>query len=85
MLLKDGEIAKIKLKSTYEDDDWVIPPFILKAKEVSLPKVNGRAVMEREKEERELEFRGGNTGPEDEIAAAGSRSTGESESDNGEQ
>jgi hypothetical protein len=56
MLLKDEEIAKIKLKSSYEEDDWVIPPFILRAKEVSLPKVNGRAVMEREKEERELEI-----------------------------
>ena len=22
MLLKDEEIAKLKLKSTYEDDDW---------------------------------------------------------------
>jgi hypothetical protein len=42
MLLKDEEIAKLKLKSTYEDDDWLIPPFVLRAKEVSLPKVNGR-------------------------------------------
>ena len=47
MLLKDEEIAKLKLKSSYEDDDWNIPPFVLKAKEMSLPKVNGRAVMER--------------------------------------
>lgn len=86
MLLKDEEIAKIKLKSTYEEDDWVIPPFVLRANQVSLPKVNGRAVMEREKDERELEFRGGhgnnNGNGEDEIAG-GSRSTGESESDNG--
>jgi hypothetical protein len=44
------EIAKLRLKSTYEDDDWVIPPFLLKAKEVSLPKVNGRAMMERDKD-----------------------------------
>lgn len=50
MLLRDDEIAKLKLKSAYEDDDWVIPAFVLKAKEMSLPKVNGRAVMEREKE-----------------------------------
>jgi hypothetical protein len=85
MLLRDEEIAKIKLKSTYEDDDWIIPAFILRAKEVSLPKVNGRAVMEREKDERELEFRGGGVGQtEDEIAGGRSRSTGESESDNGD-
>ena len=56
MLLKDEEIAKLKLKSTYEDDDWIIPPFILKSKEVSLPKVNGRQVMEKEKDEREMEL-----------------------------
>lgn len=42
MLLRDDEIAKLKLKSVYEDDDWVIPAFVLKAKEMSLPKVNGR-------------------------------------------
>ena len=55
MLLKDEEIAKLKLKSSYEDDDWQIPPFVLKAKEVFLPKVNGRQMMDREKDEREME------------------------------
>jgi hypothetical protein len=49
MLLRDDEIAKLKLKSMYEDDDWQIPAFVLKAKEMQLPKLNGRAVMEREK------------------------------------
>lgn len=58
MLLKDDEIAKLKMKSVYEDDDWVIPAFVLKAKEMSLPKVNGRAVMEKEKDEREMEITG---------------------------
>lgn len=56
--MKDEEIAKIKLKSTYDDgvDDWTIPPFILKAKEVTLPslKKNGYDVMEQEKENRDL-------------------------------
>lgn len=56
MLLRDDEIAKLKLKSSYEDDDWVIPAFVLKAKEVVLPKLNGRAIMEKEKEEREMEI-----------------------------
>lgn len=78
MLLKDEEIAKIKLKSSYEDDDWNIPAFVLRAKEVCLPKVNGRQVMEREKEERDVEFR------DDEVGMGGSRSTGESESDHSE-
>lgn len=76
MMLRDDEIAKLKLKSTYEDDDWVIPAFVLKAKEMCLPKVNGRAVMEREKDEREIEI--AETGP---VDAGGSRSTGDSDSD----
>ena len=79
MLLKDEEIAKLKLKSNYEDDDWIVPAFVLKAKEVYLPKVNGRAVMEREKDQRELEITGSG------VDGGGSRSTGDSESENGEQ
>ena len=50
MMMKDEEIAKIKIKSSYDDniDDWNVPPFILKAKEVTLPslKKNGYDVME---------------------------------------
>lgn len=42
MMLRDDEIAKLKLKSQYEDDDWQIPAFVMKGKEMSLPKVNGR-------------------------------------------
>jgi hypothetical protein len=83
MLLKDEEIAKLKLKSTYEDDDWVIPAFVLKAKEISLPKVNGRAVMDKEKNERDMEITGHN-GPSDFVDGGGSRSTGDSESDSSE-
>lgn len=39
MLMKDEEIAKIKLKSSYDDNinDWIVPPFMLRAKEVTLP------------------------------------------------
>jgi hypothetical protein len=63
MLMKDEEIAKIKMKSEYDDDkdDWVVPPFMLKAKEVTLPslKKNGYDVMEQEKENRELAIEGG--------------------------
>ena len=48
--MKDEEIAKIKLKSQYDDsiNDWIIPPFILKQKEVTLPslKKTGYDVME---------------------------------------
>ena len=37
--MKDEEIAKVKMKSEYDEDrdDWIVPPFQLKAKEVTLP------------------------------------------------
>ncbi len=60
--MKDEEIAKLRLKSEYDDDldDWKVPPFILKAKEVTLPslKKNGYDVMEQEKENRDLAIDG---------------------------
>lgn len=45
MLMKDEEIAKLRMKSKYDEDanDWVIPPFILKAKEVTLPAMKKNA------------------------------------------
>ena len=56
MMLKTEEIAKLKMKSKYDDNgcDWIIPPFTMKGKELNLPKVNGRRVMESEREERNL-------------------------------
>ena len=39
MVMKDQEVAKLKMKSTYDDtvNDWVVPVFLLKSKEVALP------------------------------------------------
>ena len=31
MLLKDDEITKLKIKSTWEEDDWNVPFFVLRA------------------------------------------------------
>lgn len=69
MLMKDEEIAKVKMKSSYDDnaDDWVVPPFMLKAKEVTLPSLKkaGYDVMEQEKENRELTIEGGSGGSDE--------------------
>lgn len=50
MLMKNEEIVRLKTKSSYDDNinDWIIPPFILKAKEITLPslKMNGYNMME---------------------------------------
>ena len=60
MLLKNEDIARLKHKSKYDDnkDDWVIPPFILKDKEMTLPKLkkNAMEVMKQEKENRDVTF-----------------------------
>lgn len=63
MLMKDEEIARVKMKSEWDDntDDWVVPPFMLKSKEVTLPSLIGKKaydVMEQEKENRELAIDG---------------------------
>jgi len=53
-------MAKLKAKSVWDDgiNDWVIPPFLLKAKAVELPSlsIKKQAVeyMEQQKEQREL-------------------------------
>lgn len=74
MLMKNEEIAKLKTKSTYDDNinDWLVPPFILRAKEVTLPslKKNGYDVMEQEKENRDLAIDGDNYEDSDEEDAS---------------
>ena len=58
MMLKTEDIARLKMKSKYDDNggDWVVPPFTIKGKDLNLPKVNGRRVMEADKEERNVQF-----------------------------
>ena len=58
MMLKTEDIARLKMKSKYDDNasDWIVPPFTLKGKDLNLPKVNGKRVMEADKEERNVQF-----------------------------
>lgn len=44
MVLKPDEIAKLKQKSQYDDtvNEWSIPNFILKARDVALPSLSGK-------------------------------------------
>lgn len=41
-VMKTNEMAKLKAKSHWDDgiNDWVIPPFLLKAKAVELPSLS---------------------------------------------
>jgi hypothetical protein len=42
MVMKPEELAKLKHKSNYDDgtNDWQIPVFLLKAREVALPSLS---------------------------------------------
>ena len=60
--MRSEELAKLKMKSQYDDtvNDWVIPTFLLKNKEIALPslsiKKQAQDQMESEKEQRQLIF-----------------------------
>jgi hypothetical protein len=75
MLMKDEEIARLRMKSSYDDDlnDWLVPPFILKGKEVTLPamKKNAQMVMEQEKENRDLAIEGESEEEDQETKTSG--------------
>jgi len=47
MCLKGEEITKLKDKSKYDDssNEWEIPLFVLKAKDVELPTLSGMKPM----------------------------------------
>lgn len=42
MVMRSEELAKLKMKSQYDDtvNDWVIPVFLLKNKEIALPSLS---------------------------------------------
>ena len=73
MLMRDEDIARIKVKSQYDEnaEDWVVPPFMLKGKEVTLPqlKKNAYEVMEKEKENRDVHIEGDSSAEENEQSA----------------
>lgn len=46
-MLRPDEIARIRSKSSYEDenDDWNVPAFIFKQKDLVFPKMKGMAIV----------------------------------------
>ena len=47
MMLRPDEIARIRTKSSFDEDedDWKVPAFIFKQKELTFPKLNGMALV----------------------------------------
>ena len=57
MMLKSGEMYKLKekIKFDFDKNRWIIPPFIVKQKEVAFPKiVNAMNLVREEKNQREI-------------------------------
>ncbi len=58
MVMKPEELTKLKMKSQYDDgtNEWQVPVFLLKAREVALPslsiKKQAQEFMENQKNER---------------------------------
>ena len=42
MIMNNESIAKLKMKSEYDDaiNDWIVPPFLFKNKEITLPSLS---------------------------------------------
>ena len=47
MMLRADEIARIRSKSTFDEneDDWTVPAFIFKQKDLVFPKLQGIALV----------------------------------------
>ena len=61
MLMNEHNLYKIKSKSSYDDEksEWEIPPFVLKGKQISLPKLGmqkAKRFIEEEKENQVVDF-----------------------------
>jgi len=60
MMLRTDEYARIKSKSSYSDEleDWVVPAFIFKQKDVVFPKLNGMALVNDQLDQRSVQIVG---------------------------
>ena len=61
ILLNESNLYKIKSKSAYDDEkqEWDIPPFVLKGKQINLPKLGlqkAKRFIEEEKNNHIVEF-----------------------------
>lgn len=89
MMLSGHEMQKVKNRCKFDDElaQWEVPPFFLKGKEVQLPKLGlgqAKAVVEAEKENRDIMFEEGegdaareSNGFGDRVQSRGMRRTGD--------
>lgn len=58
MMLRPDEIARIRSKSTFSEelDDWKVPKFIFKQKDLVFPKLNGMALVNDQLDQRTIQL-----------------------------
>ena len=58
MVLKSEELAKLKGKASFDDglNEWSIPMFMLKAKEVALPSLSMKKTEDTQKQQQEDQY-----------------------------
>lgn len=56
MLLSKNELYRIREKTVFDENNmkWVVPYFYLRGKEVVLPKINAKATVAKQREERDV-------------------------------
>ena len=54
LMLRPDEIARIRSKASYSDelDDWTVPAFIFKQKDLVFPKLNGMSLVNDQMDQR---------------------------------
>ena len=58
MMLRPDELARIRSKASYSDEleDWTVPSFIFKQKDLVFPKLNGQALVNDAFEQRDVKM-----------------------------
>ena len=56
-MLRNDELKKVRRKSTYDEnsEEWTVPPFIFKQKDIVFPKVNGLSLVNNALDQRKIE------------------------------
>jgi hypothetical protein len=57
-MLRPDELKKIRRKTNYDDnaEEWTVPAFIFKQKEICFPKLNGPAMVQSALEQRNIDI-----------------------------
>jgi hypothetical protein len=78
-MLRPDELKKIRRKTVYDDtsEEWQVPAFIFKQKEICFPKLNGPAMMQSALDQRNIEIISPRDGTDDKSNNSTTSSSGQ--------